>query len=433
MLITRAEIFRLIRCGEALFISYNRVGRSAVLLGAIANFRQALLHCDNKGLKAFRLSVLIGLGRSLVSKYHHVGILSILQEAIGYLEQALDATPIGHICHIKQQIDLADALVHVFDYTGTQGYIERALALLTAATSSTNHPLYPMAIAHLVRAEAMLTYDESLIHDRDKVVHLTGLLRATASHPSYESSKFAVLSGLAGITLQQHAVNFEPQLITDALSDAFAALRSSPLAPYEQYYIHRLISRIYYLGLFYHGNTDYKATGILHAKRALAFVPFNPIYRSFSLQDMSMLQLESSRGSQSQAELEKSFQSLEESLALMPSDHRRFVALQGALTNILGKHYEHTGRVSSLDKVIAFDGPELDISYPVLPYNVGLAMLERVRAFKEHQLVYLLDRSYQLLQMSYSALAPSSPHLLGDERPKCGHDGNHRNVSGARQ
>jgi hypothetical protein len=99
-------------------------------------------------------------------------------------------------------------------------------------------------------------------------------------------------------------------------------------------------------------------------------------------------------------------------LHLLPPDHRRYVTFQAQRASLYGRHYEHTGRVSSLDKIIAMDGPGLDTTYPITMFNIGAAMLERVQAFRERRLFSLLHRAYQLLGMTLNVLPLASPHRL---------------------
>jgi hypothetical protein len=112
------------------------------------------------------------------------------------------------------------------------------------------------------------------------------------------------------------------------------------------------------------------------------------------------------------ADLELAIDTIEDALHLLPPDHRMYVTFQAQRAHLYSRHYDHTGRVSSLDKTIAMDGPDLDTTYPITMFNIGAAMLERVQVFRERRLLPLLHRAYQLLGMTLNVLPLASPHRL---------------------
>jgi hypothetical protein len=405
-----SEVDHLARRGEALLVSYHRFRGSAQLLVAIDSYREAvrmLNSSDRVYPNASRLKVYAGLGRSLVQEYHRTGALPLLREGVKYLEMALDAA--AEADRVEHMIDLGDALTHLYDYTGAREQLDRALQLLTTVTHSPEHPFYPLALSRLVHAELITSLDKRIVHERDKLGALAASLN-TISKPTVYAHE--VSYGIALVNLLQWQLDLEPGSVAGALFHGYKALGTCPPTLYYQYRIRSLLGRVHDDLRQTQGEGGDHAAALGHACHCLTLFPFNPIYRSLSTNQMITAYVTSNEHADTRANLEVAIDMVEEVSHLLPPDHRRYVTFQAQRASLYGRHYEHTGRVSSLDKTIAMDGPGLDTTYPITMFNIGVAMLDRVRAFRERRLLPLLDRAYQLFGMTLDALPLTSPHRI---------------------
>jgi tetratricopeptide (TPR) repeat protein len=403
---------QLARRGEALLVSYHRVGGSAQLLVAIDSYREAvrmLNSSDRVYPDAPRLKVYAGLGRSLVQEYHRTGALPLLREGVKYLEAALDAA--GKPDRVEHLIDLGDALTHLYDYTGAREQLDRALQLLTTATHCPEHPFYPLALSRLVHAELAMSLNSRMTHNREKLDALAASLNA-ASKPTIYAHE--VSYGIALVNSSQWHLDLAPEFVAGALFHGYKALSTCPPALYHQYRIRSLLGRVHsYIPWqqIQREGAD-RAAELGHARYCLTLFPFNPIYRSLTTMYITTAYTTSNEDADTRANLDLAVDMVEEVVHLLPPDHRRYVALQAQKAGVYNWHYVHTGRVSSLDKIIALDGPDLDTTYPIITFNLGLAMLQRVHAFKERRLLHLLNRAYQLFGLTLDLLPLTSPHRI---------------------
>jgi hypothetical protein len=401
----------LARRGEALLVSYHRIGGSAQLLVAIDSYREAvrmLNSSDRVYPDASRLKVYSGFGRSLVQEYHRTGALPLLREGAKYLEVALDAA--GESNQVEHMVDLADALTHLYDYTGAREQLDRALQLLTTATHCPEHPFYPLALSWLVYAELAMSLDTRLVHDREKLDVLKASLTAIAEPTVYVHE---VSYGIALINFSQWHLDLVPESLAGTIYYGYKALSACPPALYHQYRIRSLLGRVHQGSqqIQSEDGAD-RAAAVGHARYCLTLFPFNPIYRYLATQYTLAAYATSNEHADTRADLEVAIDTIEDVLHLLPPDHRKYVSIQAQRAAVYGRHYEHTGRVSSLDKIIAMDGPSLDTTYPIAMFNIGVAMLHRVQAFRERRLLPLLDRAYQLFAMTLDALPLTSPHRI---------------------
>jgi tetratricopeptide (TPR) repeat protein len=405
-----SEVDHLARRGEALLVSYHRVGGSAQLLMAINSYREAvrmLNSSDRVYPDASRLKVYSGLGRSLVQEYHRTGALPLLREGAEYLEAALDAA--GESSEVEHLIDLADALTHLFDYTGAQEQVDRALQLLTTVTDRPEHPFYPLALSRLVHAELITSLSDRIVYDREKLGVLAASLTAI-SKPTVHVHEVAYGIGL--VNFFQWHLDLVPEYMAGAMYHGYKALNTCPPTLYHQHRIRSLLGRMHGQFQRIHGEGADRAAALGHARYCLTLFPFNPIYRSLATENMIIAYATFKEQADTRANLEVAIDMVEEVLHLLPPDHRRYVTLQSQRAALYIRHYEHTGQVSSLDKTIALDGPGLDKTYPNVLFNIGLAMLLRVQAFRERRLLPLLGRAYQLFGMTLDALPLTSPHRI---------------------
>jgi tetratricopeptide (TPR) repeat protein len=356
---------------------------------------------------ASRLKVYSGLGRSLVHEYHRTGALPLLREGIQHLEIALDAA--GESSQVEHLIDLADALTHLYDYTGAREQLDRALQLVTTVTDRPEHPFYPLALSRLAHAELITSLTPKMVHDREKLDVLKASLTAIAEPTVYFHE---VSYGIALINLSQWHLDMVPELMAGAIYHGYKALGTCPSTLYHQYRIRSLLGRVHYNIQQAQGEGPDHAAALGHARYCLTLFPFNPIYRCLAKNQMITAYGTSNEYADTRANLEVAIDMFEEVVHLLPPDHRKYVGIQAQRTAIYGRHYEHTGGVSSLDKIIALDSPSLDTTYPVIMFNIGVAMLQRVRAFRERRLLHLLDRAYQLFGMTLDALPLTSPHRI---------------------
>jgi tetratricopeptide (TPR) repeat protein len=405
-----SEVDQLLRRGEALLVSYHRVGGSAQLLASVYTYRRALGmldHGDRTHSEASRLQVHAGLGRSLVHDYHRTGGLPLLREGIQHLEIALDAA--GESNQVENRVDLADALTHLYDYTGAREQLDRALQLLTTVTNHPEHPFYPLALSRLVHAELITSLSYRSVHDREKLGALAASLNAI-SKPAVHAHD--VSYAIALINFHQWHLDSVPESLAGAIYHGYQALSTCPPTLHHHYRIRSLLGRIHsHFQQIQSEGADY-AAALGHARYCLTLFPFNPIYRCLATLYTNLAYTDSKEGTDTRANLEVAIDTIEDVLYLLPRDHRRYVTFQAQRAQLYAQHYDHTGRVSSLDKTIAMDGPDLDTTYPITMFNIGVAMLERVRVFKERRLLPLLHRAYQLLGMTLHVLPLASPHRL---------------------
>jgi tetratricopeptide (TPR) repeat protein len=405
-----SEVDRLARRGEALLVSYHRVGGSAQLLMALDSYREAvrmLNSSDRVYLDASRVKVHSGLGRSLVQEYHRTGALPLLREGAEHLEAALDVA--GESSQVEHLIYLADALTHLYDYTGAREQLDHALQLLTTVTDRPEHPLYPLALSRLAHAELITSLDRRIVYDREKLDVLKASLTAI-SKPTVHAHE--VSYGIALVNFFQWQLDFAPESLTRAIYHGYKALSTCPPALYHQYQTRSLLGRVHsHIQQTQSEGTD-RAAALGHARYCRTLFPFNPIYRCLATLYMIAAGNNSNEHADTRADLELSLDMCEEGLHLLPPDHRRYITLQAQRAALYARHYEHTGRISSLDKTIAMDGPNLDTTYPITMFNIGVAMLERVQVFRERRLLPLLHRAYQLFGMTLDALPLTSPHRL---------------------
>jgi tetratricopeptide (TPR) repeat protein len=401
---------QLARRGEALLVSYHRVGGSAQLLMAIDSYREAvrMLNSNDRVYPdASRLKVYAGLGCSLVHEYHRTGALPLLREGAKCLETALDAA--GESNQVEYLIDLADALTHLYDYTGAREQLDRALQLLTTVTHCPEHPFYPLALSRLVHAELITSLSNKIVYDREKLDVLGASLTAISKPTIYVHE---VSYGIALVNLSQWHLDLVPESLARAIYHGYEALSTCPPTLYHQYRIRSLLGRVHGHFQQTQGEGADRAAALGHACYCLTLFPFNPIYRCLATLYMTTAYATYNEHADTRANLEVAIDMVEEVLHLLPPDHRRYVSFQAHRVGLYGRHYEHTGRVSSLDKTIALDGPDLDTTYPITMFNIGVAMLERVQAFRERRLLPLLDRAYQLLGMTLDVLPLTSPHRI---------------------
>jgi hypothetical protein len=401
---------QLARRGEALLVSYHRVGGSAQLLVAIDSYREAartLNSNDRVYPDASRLKVYAGLGRSLVHEYHRTGALPLLCEGIRHLEIALDAT--GESNRVEHMIDLADALTHLYDYTGAREQLDRALQLLTTVTHHPEHPFYPLAWARLVHAELAMSLDGRIAHDRDKLGTLVASLTAIAKPTIWVHE---VSYGIALINFSQWHLDLVPESLAGAIYHGYQALSTCPPTLHHQYRIRSLLGRVHNQFQETQIKGADRAAALGHARYCLTLFPFNPIYRSLTTVFITFVYCISNEDADTRANLEVAIDMIEEVSHILPPDHRRYVTFQAQRASLYNRHYDHTGRVSSLDKTIAMDGPALDTTYPITMFNIAVTMHDRVRAFRERRLLHLLDRAYELLGMTLDALPLTSPHRI---------------------
>jgi tetratricopeptide (TPR) repeat protein len=401
---------RLARRGEALLVSYHRVGGSAQLLVAIDIYREAarmLNSSDRVYPNASRLKVHAGLGRSLVHEYYRTGALPLLREGIQHLEIALDAAAESN--RVEHLIDLADALTHLYDYTGAREQLDCALQLLTTVTDRPEQPFYPLALSRLVHAELITSLTNKIVYDREKLDVLKSSLTAIAEPTVYVHD---ISYGIALINFFQWHLDLVPESLAGAIYYGYKALSTCPPTLYHQYRIRSLLGRVHQESQQIQSEGPDHAAALGHARHCLTLFPFNPIYRSLATLHITTAYNSSNEHADTRADLEVAIDMIEDVLHLLPPDHRRYVALQGQRTGLYTQHYDHTGRVGSLDKIIALDGPGLDTTYPITMFNIGAAMLGRVQAFKERRLLPLLDRAYQLFAMTLDALPLTSPHRI---------------------
>jgi hypothetical protein len=403
-----SEVDHLARRGEALLVSYHHVGGSAQLLVAIDSYREAvrMLTCSDRVYPdASRLKVYSGLGRSLVHEHHRTGTLPLLREGIQHLEIALDAA--GESNRVEHMIDLADALTHLYDYTGARERLDRAIHLLTTVTDRPEHPFYPLALSLLVHAELITSLSFKSVCDREKLGVLEASLTAIPKPTVYAHE---VSYGIALINLCQWHLDVVPDSLARAIYHGYKALSTCPATSYHQYRIRSLLGGVHSQFQQTQGEGADRAAALGHARYCLTLFPFNPIYRCLATMNMTVAYFTSNEDADTRANLEVAIDMLEEVLHLLPSDHRRYDGCQAQRVGFYGRHYEHTGRVSSLDKIIALDVPGLDTTDPIIINNIAAAMLDRVRAFKERRLLPLLDRAYQLFGMALDTLPLTSPH-----------------------
>jgi tetratricopeptide (TPR) repeat protein len=409
-LLVLAEMDRLARRGEALLVSYHRVGGSAQLLVAIDSYREAarmLNSSDRVYPNASRLEVYAGLGRSLVHEYHRTGALPLLREGAKYLEMALDAA--AEADRVEHMVDLADALTHLYDYTGAREQLDRALQLLTTVTNRPEHPFYPLALSRLVHAELITSLSHRIVHDREKLDVLEASLTAISKPTIYVHE---VSYGIALVNFSQWHLNLAPESVAGALFHGYKALSTCPPTMHHQYRVRSLLGRVHQELQQRQSEGADRAAAIGHARYCLNLVPFNPIYRCLATLYMTEAYTTSNEHADTRTNLEVAIGIAEEVLHLLPPDHRRYITLQAHRAGLYGRHYDHTGRVSSLDKIIALDGPGLDTTYPIIMFNIAAAMLKRVQAFRERQLLPLLNRAYQLFGMTLDVLPLTSPHRI---------------------
>jgi tetratricopeptide (TPR) repeat protein len=401
---------QLARRGKALLVSYRRVGGSAQLLVAIDSYREAvrmLNSTDRMYPDASRLNVHAGLGRSLLHEYHRAGALPLLHEGIQHLEIALDAA--GESSQVEHLIDLADALTHLYDYTGAREQLDRALQLLTTVTDRPEHHFYPLALSRLVHAELITSLSNKIVYDREKLDVLEASLAAISKPTVYDHE---VSYSIALIDFSQWHLDLVPESLAGAMYYGYKALSACPPALYHQYRIRSLLGRVHQEFQQIQSEGPDHAAALGHARYCLALFPFNSIYRCLANNQMINAYATSNEHADTRADLEVAIDTIEDVLRLLPPDHRRYVTLQGQRAGLYARHYDHTGRVGSLDKIIALDGPNLDTTYPITMFNIGLAMLGRVLAFRERRLLHLLDRAYQLFAMTLDALPLTSPHRI---------------------
>jgi tetratricopeptide (TPR) repeat protein len=356
---------------------------------------------------ASRLKVYAGLGRSLVQEYHRTGALPLLREGIQHLEIALDAA--GEPSQVEHLIDLADALTHLYDYTGAREQLDRALQLLTTVTDRPEHPFYPLALSRLVHAELTTSLSHNMVYVREKLDVLKASLTAIAEPTVYAHE---VSYGIARINLSQWHLDLVPDSLAGAMYHGYKALSTCPPALYRQYRIRDLLGRVHQEFQQTQGEGPDHAAALGHARYCLTLFPFNSIYRCLATKQMINAYNASNEHADTRANLEVAIDMVEEVLHLLPPANRRYITVQAQRAAMYGRHYEHTGRVSSLDKIIALDGPSLDTTYPITMFNIGMAMLDRVRAFRERRLLPLLDRAYQLFGMTLDVLPLTSPHRI---------------------
>jgi hypothetical protein len=405
-----SEVDHLARRGEALLVSYHHVGGSAQLLVAIDSYREAvrMLTCSDRVYPdASRLKVYSGLGRSLVHEHHRTGTLPLLREGIQHLEIALDAA--GESNRVEHMIDLADALTHLYDYTGARERLDRAIHLLTTVTDRPEHPFYPLALSLLVHAELITSLSFKSVCDREKLGVLEASLTAIPKPTVYAHE---VSYGIALINLCQWHLDVVPDSLARAIYHGYKALSTCPATSYHQYRIRSLLGAVHSHFQETQREGADRAAALGHARYCLTLFPFNPIYRSLATLNMTVAYFTSNEDADTRANLEVAIDMLEEVLQLLPPDHRRYVTIQGQRALLYTQHYDHTGRVGSLDKIIALDGPDLDTTHPVVTFNIGVAMLHRVQAFRERRLLHLLNRVYQLFSMTLDALPSTSPHRI---------------------
>jgi hypothetical protein len=401
---------QLARRGEAMLVSYHHVGGSAQLLVAIDSYREAvrmLNSSDRVYPDASRLKVYAGLGRSLVQEYHRTGALPLLREGAKYLDMALDAA--AEADRVEHMVDLADALTHLYIYTGVREQADRALQLLKTVTHCPEHPFYPLALSRLVHAELTMSPDSRIVHDREKLGALAASLTAISEPTVYAHE---VSYGMALINFSQWHSGLVPESLAGAIYHGYKALGTHPPTLHHQYRICSLLGRAHDDFQQTQGEGADRAAALGHARYCLTLFPFNPIYRCLATNQMVAAYNTSHEHADTRADLELAIDMVEEVLHLLPPDHRRYVAIQAQRAAVYLAHYEHTGRVSSLDKIIALDGPGLDTTYPITMFNIGAAMLQRVEAFRERRLLPLLDRAYQLCGMTLDALPLTSPHRI---------------------
>jgi tetratricopeptide (TPR) repeat protein len=405
-----SEVDQLSRRGEAFLVSYHRVGGSALLLASVYTYRRAfgiLDHGDRTHSEASRLQVHTGLGRSLVHDYHRTGGLPLLRKGIQHLEIALDAA--GESSRVEHLIDLADALTHLYDYTGAREQLDRALQLLTTVTNRPEHPFYPLALSRLVHAELITSLSYRSVHDREKLDALAASLNAISKPAVYAHE---VSYAIALINFSQWHLDLAPESLAGATYHGYKALSTCPPTLHHQYRIRSLLGRVHYDFQQTLAEGAGHAAAIGHARHCLGLLPFNPIYRALTMIEIVAAYIDSDEHVDTRANLEEAAEMMEEIPQLLPADHRRHIAVQAQRAALYGWQYEHTGRVSSLDKIIALDGPGLDTTYPVTMFNIGLAMLQRVHAFREQRLLPLLNRAYQLFGMVLDVLLLASPHRI---------------------
>jgi tetratricopeptide (TPR) repeat protein len=405
-----SEVDRLARRGEALLVSYHHVGGSAQLLVAIDSYREAvrmLKSSDRVYPDASRLKVYSGLGRSLVQEYHRTGALLLLREGIQHLEIAVDAA--GESNRVEHMVDLADALTHLYDYTGAREELDRALQLLTTVTDRPEHPFYPLALSRLVHTELITSLSPKMGYDREKLDILEASLTAISKPNIYVHE---VSYGIALVNFFQWHLDLVPESLAGAMYHGYEALSTCPPTLHHQYRIRSLLGRVHnqFQGTQIKGADHAAALG--HARYCLTLFPFNPIYRCLATMYMNNAYTTSHKDADTRANLEVAIDIVEESLHLLPPDHRGYISLQAQRAAFYVLHHEHTGRVSSLDKIIALDGQGLNKTYPILLFNIGLAMRLRVQAFGERRLLPLLGRAYQLFGMTLDALPLMSPHRI---------------------
>jgi hypothetical protein len=410
------EVGRLKHQANALLICYKRSGGSAVLLVATANYRCAMRICEEDQISAELYAILVGLGRSLVCEYHRTGALPALREGIRYLELALAAAPIQHADHTQRTIDLADALTHLYDYTGSPICMERAIRMLTTVTSAplSQDPLYPTALAHLAFAELCESaLDFTNARYAERIEHLMTSLRGCTQ--SGRCTNLAiVLLALARVEVFQCVRDYNSLVILDAERHAQSALHHDSLDWINQVHIHRALASVYYTKILHQrpSSTEDYAAGLRHASLGLNLTVHNPIARTLVLQAFSTLYSEAPDEYRSLALLTQKMDIAEEAYRLIPRDHRVAVVIKTNIIDAYGRYYEHTGSIRVLDRIIALDRSDSNDTYPLLLYNIGSAMHDRVNAFKERRLVHLLDRGYELLQRCYESLDPSSPYRV---------------------
>jgi tetratricopeptide (TPR) repeat protein len=406
-----SEVDHLARRGEALLVSYHRVGGSAQLLVAIDSYRKAvriLNSSDRVHPDASRLKVYAGLGRSLVQEYHRTGALPLLREGVKHLEAALNAATEAD--RVERMVDLADAFTHLYDYTGAREQLDRALQLLKTVTHCPDHPFYPLALSRLVHAELITSMDGRIVYDREKLGALAASFSAI-SEPTIYVHEVSYGIGLVKFSLWQ--LDLVPESMAEAIHHGYKALGTSPPTLYHQYRIRSLLGSVHNGCLEIKGEEGAdRAATLGHARYCLSLCPFNPVYRCLTIRYMINAYAASSGHTDTQANLEVAINMVEEVLHLLPPDHRKYVTFQAQRAALYGQHYEHTGRVSSLDQIVALDGPDLDTTYPITMFNIGMVMLDRVRAFRERRLLPLLDRAYQLFGMTLDALPLTSPHRI---------------------
>jgi hypothetical protein len=356
---------------------------------------------------ASRLKVYSGLGRSLVQEYHRTGGLPVLREGMIYLEMALNAAAEAN--RVRHMVDLADALTHLYDYTGSREQLDRALQLLATATHCPEHPFYPLALSRLVHAELTTSLDSRIVHERDKLGALAASLIAI-SKPTVHAHE--VSYGITLINYSQWHLDLVPESLAGAIYHGYEALSTCPPTLHHQYRIRSLLGRAHYNIQQTQGEGADRAAALGHARFCLTLFPFNPIYRCLTTLHITTAYIASNEDADTRANLEVAIEMVDEVLHLLPPDHRRYVTFQAQRAALYARHYEHTGRVSSLDKTIAMDGPGLDTTYPITVFNIGVAMLQRVLAFKEHRLLHLLNRAYQLFGMTLEALPLTSPSRI---------------------